>query len=345
MINTLRITSIIASCLAIVFLSLSVFLGLKPDPAKADFITELTKFNNEKLTNSSGIVSNKTDSPLVLQAQAYTLKVNPPKPREEVSVAAIRQEPEVRFKLLGTAFYPKTPEKNIALIDSPGKGQHWVKVNEDIEGIKIEKILDGKVIYKKNGKSIALTTGNKPGNAEEVSEEVVVEDQNPSVIPVATEPVQVSTPTPVQVSTPTPEEQRRKEHQDTMAFLKQIAADQNGSEAAQLGDLKEFMNEVEKEFNAQETADTNAQGGADPMAPSADENGSAGENDANTVNTEQQAPSVTADAAVSQANENGEVNAKPAPEPVQKAAPPPGESRSRMRPRTRLRPTAAAGTE
>ncbi|OHB58959.1 MAG: hypothetical protein A2Y07_04765 [Planctomycetes bacterium GWF2_50_10] len=338
MINTLRITSIVASGLAIVFLSLSVFFGLKPDPAKADFITELTTFNNEKLTSTSGMVSNKKDSPLVLQAQAYTLKVNPPKPREEVSIAAIRQEPEVRFKLIGTAFYPETPEKNMALIDSPGKGQHWVKVNENVEGIKIEKILDGKVIYNKNGKSMALSTSNKPGDPQEASEAVVVEDQNPSAIPVTAEPVAEPPLTP---------EQRRKAHQETMEFLKQIAADQNGSEeAAQLGDLKEFMDEVEKEFNAQETADANAEGGADPMAPSADENGSVDANDANAVNTEQADASVTAEAAVSEANENGEVNAEPAPEPVQQAAPSPGESRSRIRPRRHLTPpAAAAGTE
>ena len=283
MINTLKITSIVAGCLAILFFAMSAFLGLKPDEQKATIVAEAEKFGQEKLKAEAANTGNREDSPLVKQAQALALKLNPPKPVETVSIENLRPVAVARFKLIGTAYYPENIGKSIALLDVPGKGQRWVKINESIEGAQILKIFDGKIVYKEGDKTTEMYAGNKPAVEIEESKEV----------------------SPGKTQDPA-----NSELKETVAFLKELSnkkADMNSEEAAELGDLTEFIKQVEAEANSQneavssdvnsanegenivtESVDTNSAENPEPGTDSIEQNNEANEgqdnNDVNNVN-------------------------------------------------------------
>ena len=96
-------------------------------------------------------------SPLVSQAGDYALIIDPPKPLEIVkkvepqtkvtpSPPANAPRPSARFKLLSTSCNRDRPEDSVALIDEPGKGEHWAKVGDIIGNFVLERIEPGIIL-------------------------------------------------------------------------------------------------------------------------------------------------------------------------------------------------------
>jgi hypothetical protein len=103
-----------------------------------------------------------TLSPLIKQAQAFALYLNPPEPpkpkkasvskSETVPVAKTVTLPKIepKFTLLSTSCYRSNPRKSLALVSEPGKGRHWVKAGENIGHFKVEEVTKGMIIFRQD---------------------------------------------------------------------------------------------------------------------------------------------------------------------------------------------------
>ena len=79
MIKTLRITSITAAILAVVFFILPTVFGIRSDKQSEQFLNSVGAI--EKFNEAKGNKSRKSEertSPLVKQAKAFSLYLNPP---------------------------------------------------------------------------------------------------------------------------------------------------------------------------------------------------------------------------------------------------------------------------
>ena len=94
--------------------------------------------------------------PLVSQAGEYALIINPPAP-PEVKVeeksktkvtppVVLAPRPSVKFKLLSISYNRDRPEDSVALIDEPGKDEHWAKAGDNIGNFVLERIEPGVLI-------------------------------------------------------------------------------------------------------------------------------------------------------------------------------------------------------
>jgi len=158
MIKTLRITSIVAAVLAVIFVIFFVFpvvFGVSSDDRIKELLNSpgvIEKFNLQAVGNKASGAANQS-SPLVQQAGAFALYLNPPKPKTPSSAkglpAGIARGTAVtpKFKVLGTSFYEGRPELSIALIDEPGKGLHWVRQSGKVGHLLIEQVKDGIVVF------------------------------------------------------------------------------------------------------------------------------------------------------------------------------------------------------
>jgi hypothetical protein len=105
-------------------------------------------------------------SPLVKQAQAFALYLNPPPPPEPIAPSGPQPpRPKVtapKFKLVGTSFYPLHPDLSLALIDEPGKGIRWVRQLEQIGHLVIEQVKDGIVVVNDGGRTFEVAAAERP---------------------------------------------------------------------------------------------------------------------------------------------------------------------------------------
>ncbi len=168
MIKTLRITSIIAVVLAVGLFVFPAVFGVRSDEQAEQFLNSAgvtEKFNKAKRQKSKSQIS-----PLVTQAEAFTLYLNPPvKPK----IAAAPRKPAVtrrpqtvsaKFKLIGTSYYASHPELSLALIDEPGKGFRWVRQSSELGHLIIEQVRDGLVVVR-DGKRTFELTAERPKKA------------------------------------------------------------------------------------------------------------------------------------------------------------------------------------
>jgi len=157
MIKTLRITSIIAAILAGVVLVFLVVLGVRSNPSEAKIeqllnspgaIEKFNKAQSDKVTKDQG-----QSSPLVKQAQALALYLNPSQPKAGLP-GQLRGMPSpigpvtAKFTLIGTSFYEARPKESLAFIDEPGKGLRWVRPSSQIGHLTIEQIKDGLIVVR-----------------------------------------------------------------------------------------------------------------------------------------------------------------------------------------------------
>jgi hypothetical protein len=172
MINTLRITSVVAAILAVIFFVFFVFpvvFGVRSDENLEKFLNSpgvIEKFNStagNKAKNSESRVS-----PLVQQAEAFALYLNPPKPEtirtptKQKTTTTPEMSVTPKFTVHGTCRH-ENPEMSLALIDEPGKGLHWVRQSSKVGHLLIEQVKDGLVVTKdSNGKTTELVAEQKP---------------------------------------------------------------------------------------------------------------------------------------------------------------------------------------
>ena len=170
MIRTLRITSIVAVVLAAILVVFSVVFGVRSDKDIEELLDEpsvIEKFNNS--TGNKATRGANQVSPLVQQAGAFALYLNPPKPTTPTRpvtsrTASVIRGPSVmpKFKVMGTSYYKGRPELSMALIDEPGKGSNWVRQSSTVGHLLIQEVKDGVVVVKDNNGTFELKAEQKP---------------------------------------------------------------------------------------------------------------------------------------------------------------------------------------
>jgi len=170
MIKTLRITSVVAAILAGVFFVFPVVYGVRSDERVDEFLRQPSvrkKFedvvDNKEKTGESRL------SPLVEQAEAFALYLNPVKTTAQKTskgykTTSISEKVSVtpKFKVFGTSYCAGNPEMSLALIDEPGRGRHWVRQSGKVGHLLIEQIKDGVVVVKSSDQTFELLIEENP---------------------------------------------------------------------------------------------------------------------------------------------------------------------------------------
>ena len=176
MIKTLRITSVVAVVLAVFFFVFPAVFSVRSDEQVEQFLSfpgVIEKFNKAK--GDSDKRSESQISPLVKEAQAFALYLNPPpKPKKETRPIPKKTTPpkprpqapvSPKFKLVGVSYYASHPELSLALIDEPGRGTRWVRQSSKVSHLIIEQVKDGLVVVRDGKRTFEL----KPKTQEEKS--------------------------------------------------------------------------------------------------------------------------------------------------------------------------------
>ncbi len=230
MVRTLRITTITAALLAAGFLVFSAVFGARGNKAVEEFLklpgaTEQFRQAKGRKTEAESQIS-----PLVKQAGAFALYLNPPPPPEPIVPSGPQPPPQPKvttpkFKLVGTSCYPLHPDLSLALIDEPGKGIRWVRRSGQIGHLVIEQIKDGVVVVKDGGRTFEVSVAEKPQKVNLVKSSTL-DETNAKAAPLPLEEVKTISPVPAEaeVASPAPVE-------DVVA--EQAAAEPNARSAAE----------------------------------------------------------------------------------------------------------------
>lgn len=161
MLQLLKIASVlmvIAAFATVGILGYSVYTG----KASPDVLSD--RGPSETLTDLNPNAEQEKTAPLVVQALAFSLKIDPPpistndiitnqgsstklQPRDITNGKkdTVISKPGV-VKLIATCRYDKNPEKSLALINTPAKGNEWYRQGEAIEHRTVYEVKDGSVI-------------------------------------------------------------------------------------------------------------------------------------------------------------------------------------------------------
>jgi len=167
MLKTLRITGIVSVAAAAAGVLFVLVFGLRSD-AKIEGLLALPSIVEQlKKTDRGGTQEKDMVSPLVSQAKAFALRINPPpppppppapKPKDggEVQTATDVVQPNRafsgKFDLLATAQYAKYPERSLALLELVAEGQKWYRQGESVGRFKIQEVKEGSIVLFQNGK-------------------------------------------------------------------------------------------------------------------------------------------------------------------------------------------------
>ena len=166
--KTLRITTIAAALLAAGFLVFPAVFGARGAKAIEEFLKSpgaIEKFQRAKGDQAKG---ESQISPLVKQARAFALYLDPPPPKLPAVPRTPRAQPprpkvtSAKFKLVGTSFYASHPDLSLALIDEPGKGIRWVRQSGRVGRLVIEQIKDGVVVVKDGERTFEVAVVERP---------------------------------------------------------------------------------------------------------------------------------------------------------------------------------------
>jgi hypothetical protein len=174
MINTLRITGVIAVILAGVLFVFPVVFGVRNDALINEFLgSPGAREKFEKATSSKAQNNEERASPLVQQAEAFALYLNPPKSsvaaasRDQKATGLVRplQSVSPKFKVFATTYFHNNPEMSRALIDEPGRGRHWVRQSSTVGHLVIDQVKDGIVVVKSNEETFEVPLEEIPAAA------------------------------------------------------------------------------------------------------------------------------------------------------------------------------------
>ncbi|AQT69634.1 hypothetical protein STSP2_02828 [Anaerohalosphaera lusitana] len=181
MIRLLRIATFICIILAVATMAWVGFNAFKYKPAEHAIMQEPGPVEiMKKIALDTG--NKDTVSPLVKQAKAFKLRIDPPEPpkpdpEERTQNRQIAENPNpepqprpepkrvnvtrANFKLVGTCRYIDQPQKSLALIDLPAEGQKWVRLGETVRHHVIAEIGDDMVVLDQNGRKSNLYAPEK----------------------------------------------------------------------------------------------------------------------------------------------------------------------------------------
>ncbi|MHC4525611.1 MAG: hypothetical protein ACYSU8_08775 [Planctomycetota bacterium] len=168
MLKTLRVTSFVAVVLASCGAVAMFFMGLKGNPEVKAFLDSpgIVERFKDKAKNQDKKES-KTP-PLVAQAQAFALRIDPPPPKPKVDtrkkpiVKAAPPKPKlpkpkvkttVKSNLIATVLYKSSPERSLALLETTGGKQEWFRQGEKVGHLEIQEIRDGSVVFTQGGRN------------------------------------------------------------------------------------------------------------------------------------------------------------------------------------------------
>ncbi len=173
MIKTLQIIIVVASILTGYFSVRTVdyvVYGVRSDERVDEFL-KLPSVR-EKF---EGVAGNKAKpgegrvSPLVEQAEAFALYLNPLKPTIQKTAKGAkstkisdRLSVTPKFKVFGTVFCAGNPELSQVLIDEPGRGRRWIRQSSMVGHLLIEQVKDGIVVVKSSEKTFEIPIEEKP---------------------------------------------------------------------------------------------------------------------------------------------------------------------------------------
>lgn len=172
MLRTLRITSfisIIAAAGAVVFV---MIFGWRQNAEVQAFLEQPSIV--EQLKKTTNTTAQKVDavSPLVTQAAAFALRIDPPpppppppqpktvetppppvQPPVTPQGAGITPPPKtVKFDLVATAKYKSHPEKSLALLNMVSEGYKWYRQGETVGRFTIHEVKEGSIVLYQDGK-------------------------------------------------------------------------------------------------------------------------------------------------------------------------------------------------
>lgn len=168
MIKTLRIASVVAAILAVIFLVLAVVFGVRSDERVEGFLNSpsvIEQFNTA--IGNQAKTSESQSSPLVQQATAFALYLNP-KPEERSTIrdtggiAPLSLPTSPKFTVVAISYYEVQPELSLALINEPGKGLHWVRQSSKVGHLVIEQIRNSLVVVKGDKGTFELPVEQRP---------------------------------------------------------------------------------------------------------------------------------------------------------------------------------------
>ncbi len=173
MVKTLKITGFLAVLAALGCVAMLAMFGLRADPdiqklLASESIVEMFRKKNTKASSK-----NEQISPLVKQARALALRINPPpKPKPPGTKKSTKKSPgksktirtpktpviSTKFKLVATCKYEDQPEKSMALLDLPAKGLKWYRQGQEVNHLVIQQINDRNIVLYKNGAENSVAT-------------------------------------------------------------------------------------------------------------------------------------------------------------------------------------------
>ncbi len=165
MIKTLKITTLVAAILCVVLVVTVTVFGRKGDPKIEEFLDSPSIIEElKKVLGQTNIPADQI-SPLVKQAQAFALRIDPPPPpvappgpkKGPTTVARVQPtyqpptpkgsvKPTGKFELIATCRYEDAPHKSLALLSLPAKGYKWFRVGENVDHLVIAEIKDGSIV-------------------------------------------------------------------------------------------------------------------------------------------------------------------------------------------------------
>jgi hypothetical protein len=129
-------------------------------------------------------------SPLVEQAEAFALYLNPPKPPKSREAPAPRRSLEQtnpvakpakltpKFTLMGTSYYRSRPEESMALVSEPGSEPHWVKQGAHLGHFVVEKVERGMIVYRDGERLLEMAVNTKvPARTRQVKQIMLASSQ------------------------------------------------------------------------------------------------------------------------------------------------------------------------
>lgn len=163
MVKTLRITSFALAAVSVLTVIALIALSFVGAGAYRSVLDQPGVVEQMKGTLRQTKPTEQT-SPLVNQAKALALRLDPPPPppppvRQEPTEQPRPQEPirpapvvsTARFELLATAHNPDFPDRSLALIQPTNSPLKWVRQGDKIGHLEIGAIEDGKITLLKDG--------------------------------------------------------------------------------------------------------------------------------------------------------------------------------------------------
>lgn len=169
-IQTLSVLALISAGAVFVFLVVQQLQDV-PEIERNPGLSIVEKFRQAgDLSNKD---SHETLSPLVEQAEAFALYLNPPKPQKpreapaprsnlKQTISAVRPvKLTPKFTLIGTSYYRSRPEESMALVSEPGSGAHWVKQGASLGHFVVEKVERGTIVYRDGDRLLEMAVNTK----------------------------------------------------------------------------------------------------------------------------------------------------------------------------------------